>query len=151
MPTTRISLDHDGGSAVGEQAPAFTVTTTTGETVRLPAGKPAVLSFATAWCSPVVETAALAAIARELGPRVAVLGVGVDPSEPLADLDGFAARFGGGYGYVQDGDGTLSTALGVRTLDSTVVLDPGGRIVWRDPGPTDEATLRAALAQAGLA
>jgi hypothetical protein len=73
--------------------------------------------------------------------------VGVDPSEPLAELDAFAARLAGGYGYEQDGDGTLSTALGVRTLDSTVVLDAGGRIVWRDSGPTDEAT----FAQAGLA
>jgi hypothetical protein len=45
----------------------------------------------------------------------------------------------------------LVVASLVSTVDTTVVLDAAGRIVWRDPGPTDEATLRAALAEAGLA
>jgi hypothetical protein len=44
----------------------------------------------------------------------------------------------------------LSGALAIRALDSTVVVDAGGRIVYRDAVPTDEATLRAALAEAGV-
>jgi hypothetical protein len=125
---------------VGEPAPAFTVTTTTGETLRLPAGTSAVLSFATAWCNPVVETAALAAIAREFGPRVAVLGVGVDPTEPLADLDAFAARFGGGYGYVHrphrrlPGLRSHRRALPPRRLHSDNTCPAGMRA---QPDPSD--------------
>jgi Redoxin len=147
-PTAQITLDQPGGWQIGEQAPAVHATTTGGPFI-LPAGKPAILSFAAAWCNPVVETSALARIERDFGERVAILGVGVDPSEPLAELRDFAGRLGAGYGFVHDRDGTLAGALRVRALDSTVVVDATGRIVYRDAVPTNEATLRAALAKAG--
>jgi len=78
-----------------------------------------------------------------------VLGVDIDPAESAADLAAFANRIGARYGHVHDTDGTLSQALTVKALDTTVILDTAGRIVYRDATATDEATLRAAGAGQG--
>ena len=39
----------------------------------------------------------------------------------------------------------------MRALDTTVIIDTGGRVVYRDEVPTDLATLTRALSKAGLA
>ncbi len=56
-----------------------------------------------------------------------------------------------GYQVAQDQGGKLAAAFAVRALDTTVVVNPAGRVVWRDAVPTDTATLQAALRTAGLA
>ena len=102
------------------------------------------------WCGTCIpEAAALDRVERDLGDRVAILGVDADPSDSLDSLQRFVDTVGARYGFVFDGDGTLTQALGVRSLDTTVVVDAAGRIVFRDAGPTNEATLRDALARAG--
>jgi peroxiredoxin len=145
-----VRVDRPGGVRVGDLAAALRVTTTAAGQFRLPAGKPAVLLFMAAWCNPVVEASALQRIDQDLAGRVAILGVDVDPTEPLAALQGFTDRVGVHYGFVQDHDGALAGALGVRAVDTTVVVDGAGRIVYRDAVPTSEATLRAALRSAGV-
>ena len=151
-PTTRIVLASAGGSVMGDQAPAFTATTTTGTSFSLPAGKPAVLFFMAGWCASCIpEATALENIRQDYGDRVAILGVDADPSDSLRSLRGFRDVVGAGYGFVFDRDGTLTQALRARSLDTTVVVDAAGRIVYRDGYPTEEATLREALAKAGLA
>lgn len=150
--TTRIVLASAGGSAVGDAAPAFEVRTTAGTNFALPAGKPAVLFFMAGWCATCFpEATALENLSEELGDQVAILGVSPDPSDSLAAIRDFAGQAGARYGFVHDGDGTLAQALGVRSLDTTVVVDADGRIVWRDSVPTSESALRDALAQAGVA
>lgn len=150
-PTTRIALSSAGGSSVGEQAPSFVATTTAGASFTFPPGRPAVLFFMAGWCGTCIpEAAALDRVERDLGDRVAILGVDADPSDSLDSLQRFADTVGARYGFVFDGDGTLTQALGVRSLDTTVVVDAAGRIVFRDAAPTSEATLRDALAKAGL-
>lgn len=149
--TTRIVLASAGGSAVGDPAPAFEARTTAGTSFALPAGKPAVLFFMAGWCATCFpEATALENLNEELGDRVAILGVSPDPSDSLAAIRDFAGQAGASYGFVHDGDGTLAQALGVRSLDTTVIVDGDGRIVWRDSVPTSEAALRDALAQAGV-
>jgi hypothetical protein len=145
-----VRVDRPGGVRVGEAAAALHVTTLSGGRFRLPAGRPAVLLFMAAWCNPVVEASALQRIDQDLAGRVAILGVDVDPTESLAALQGFTDRVGVHYGFVQDRDGALAGALGVRAVDTTVVVDGAGRIVYHDAVPTDEATLRAALRSAGV-
>lgn len=83
------------------------------------------------------------------GERVAILAVDVDPTEPLPTLTDFAGQAGSRYAYTRDSTASLTPALGVQAMDTTVVLDAAGHIVYRDAVPTDEATLRTALAQAG--
>ena len=141
-----------GGSDVGQKAPSFSVATTTGSTFSLPAGKPAALFFMAGWCgSCLPEAEALAAIDREFGDRVAIVAISADPTDSPDALRRFAGEAAAGYGFVHDKEGALVTAFGVRSLDTTVVVDKAGRIVFRDAVPSDEATLRRSLARAGLA
>ncbi len=150
--TTRIELISAGGSAVGDVAPAFEARTTACTAFALPAGKPAVLFFMASWCATCVpEAAALEAIRADVGDRVDILGVSADPTDSLTTIRDFAEQAGARYGFVHDGDGSLAQALGVRSLDTTVIIDAAGRVVWRDSVPTDEETLRDALAQVGAA
>jgi peroxiredoxin len=147
----RISVQSGGGAAIGDQAPGFSATMINGVQVKLPAGKPTVLLFMATWCRPQVEATALDRLEREFGDRISVLGVDVDPKEPVADLKTFADSVDARYSYVHDTTGVLTTAYAVRAMDTTVVVDAGGRIVYRDGVPSDEATLRGALAAAGIA
>ena len=143
--------DGSGGSGVGSASPDFSIDTISGATFRSPTGKPTVLYFLAGWCSSCVpEAQALDQIERATGDRVAILAVSADPTDSASTLQQFAQFVGSPrYGFALD-DGTLVRRLGVRALDTTIVLDPAGRIVYRDAIPTEESTLRAALARAGL-
>ncbi|MFP5371092.1 MAG: peroxiredoxin family protein, partial [Actinomycetes bacterium] len=55
--SSRIVLASAGGSAVGDVAPSFEVTTTAGTAFALPAGKPAVLFFMAGWCATCIPEA----------------------------------------------------------------------------------------------
>jgi thiol-disulfide isomerase/thioredoxin len=149
--TEEIRLSAQGGSQSGDQAPQFSAVTTAGTSFTLPSGRPTVVFFMASWClSCVAEAQALGRLQEEHGDRVTILGVDVDPRDTLPTVRQFAAEAGVDYGFVRDGDGTLTQALDVRALDTTVVTDRNGRIVFRDAVPTDEETLRAALGEAGL-
>lgn len=144
-------LSDPGSSEVGEPAPQFSVTTTAGTSLDLPTGAPTVMFFMAGWCGTCLpEAAALEQIHQEYGDQVTILGVDADPSDPLDSLRAFIDTAGASYGYVRDGDGTLTRALQVQALDTTIITDSEGTIVYRDAIPTDEATLRLALAEAGL-
>ncbi len=146
----RIEVAAAGGTDVGDRAATFEVTTTAGTSFSMPAGKPAVLFFMAGWCATCVpEATALERIHQDLGDDVAILGVSADPSDTFTAIQNFTGQAGARYGFAHDGDGALSRALQVRSLDTTIVVDAAGRIVFRDGTPTDEATLRKALAQAG--
>jgi cytochrome c-type biogenesis protein len=127
------------------QAAEFTATAIDGSSLAVPKGRPTVLFFMATWCGPDLEASALDRIERD---QVAVVGVDVDPSEPAADLKAFADKIGARYSYVHDTTGALTKAFAVRAMDTTVVIDASGRIVYRDTIPTNEQTLRGALAKA---
>jgi thiol-disulfide isomerase/thioredoxin len=124
--------------------------TLAGGTFRLPAGRPAVVYFMAAWCSSCrAEAQALGRLQRQLGDRAAILAVDVDPSDLEAQTRAFFHAVGDpGYAVARDQDGRLAGAFAVRALDTTVVVDPAGRVVYRDAVSTDLATLKAALAKA---
>jgi peroxiredoxin len=143
-----VTVQRPGGVDVGDQAAEFTATTIDGSAVSVPQSKPTVLFFMAAWCAPVQEASALDRIERDLGGKVVVLSVDVDPSESVSDLKTFAEGIGARYDYVHDVTGELTAAYGVQAVDSTVVIDAAGRIVYRDTTSTDEATLRGALSEA---
>jgi peroxiredoxin len=150
--TSGVALHSRGGFEVGDEAPSFSVVTSAGSRFSLPARKPAAVFFMAGWCGTCIpEAEALAAIDKEFGGRVAIVAVSADPTDSPAALRRFAETAGARYGFVHDKDGTLATAFGVRSLDTTVVVDSEGRIVFRDAVPTDQATLRRALSRAGLA
>jgi peroxiredoxin len=147
----RITLSAQGGRNVGDPAPEFTAPTTNGQDFSLPVDKPAVLFFMAGWCTTCyAEAAALARIELEYGDDVAILAISPDPSDNVDALRQFADQVGARYGFVHDKDGTLTAALGIQALDTTVVVDADGIIVFRDSVPTEEPILREALAKAGL-
>lgn len=146
-----INVQAGGGSAVGDRAAPFTAATINGGQVKVPAGKPVVLLFMATWCAPQLEATALDRVERDLGDKITVLGVDIDPKEPAADLQAFADSIHSRYSYVHDLAGALTAAYKVQAMDSTIVIDAAGRIVYRDTIPTDEATLRAALTKATAA
>jgi thiol-disulfide isomerase/thioredoxin len=152
-----LQVSGPAGAAVGHPSPTVTVPTLAGGAFRLPAGRPAVVYFMAAWCeSCQAEAQALGQLHQRVGDRVAVLAVDADPGDLPAQTQAFFRIIGidvGGPGYqvARDHDGLLVRAFAAQALDTTVVVDPSGRVVYRDAVPTDLATLQAALAKAGLA
>lgn len=148
--SARVDAEGRGTTDVGGQAPAFSVTTLSGATFSFPTGKPTVLFFLAGWCgSCVPEAQALGRIQRDLGDRVAILAVSIDPSETPDTLREFIRAAGSPqYPFAIDAEGTLMRAFNARSLDTTVIAGPTGRIVFRDGIPTGETTLRSAIARA---
>lgn len=135
----------------GGQAPSLEVATVDGGTFTIPAdGRPTVVFFMAGWCATCIpEAEALAAIHRDLGQQVAILAVDADPQDPLSSLRAFIDRVGDpGYAWAHDPNGAAVTAFQVKALDTTVVIDADGTVVYRDAYPTDEDTLRQAIARA---
>lgn len=140
------------GSGVGERAPSFSVTTTSGTSFDFPTGKPTALLFLASGCPTCIEPAiTLNRLERELGDRIAVLGIDINPTDTPADVARFIeAAQNPRYGFAIDGDGQLTLAFGIRAQATVVFTDSAGRIVERLEEQSDPAAFRAALAEAGL-
>lgn len=66
-----------------------------------------------------------------LGDRVQLVSIDVDPvSDSPSAVAAFAARWGGDWPRVLDTDHRLLAAFGIQSLDTTIVLDRGGRVVY---------------------
>jgi thiol-disulfide isomerase/thioredoxin len=111
-------------------------------------GRPTVLYFMAGWClSCVPETQAWDRIKQEVGNRVNVLVISPDPNETEERMLRFKRLAGVGDGllWAIDKGGRLTQALGVVSLDTTIVLDAQGREVYRDGVPTPYSRLRQVL------
>lgn len=153
QPAVALQVGGPAGAAVGKSSPMLVWPTLAGGAFRLPAGWPAVVYFMAAWCSDCQpEAQALGKLQRQLGDRVAILAVDVDPSDLESQTRAFFHTAGDPrYAIARDQDSRLAGAFAVRALDTTVVIDPKGRVVYRDEVPTDLATLGTALAKVGRA
>ena len=75
-----------------------------------------------------------------------VLMVSADPNDTPATIESF--RKAGGIAnlpWAVDEKGEFTRALDVRALDSTVIFDREGEIVYRDARPTERAVLEEKL------
>lgn len=147
-----VDRGEGAGSGTGERAPGFSVTTTSGRPFRFPTGKPTALLFIASDCPTCIAPAiTLNRLERELGDRVAVLGVDINPTDTPADVARFAQRAENPrYGFAIDRDGQLTVAFGIRVQAAVVFSDSEGRIVERLEEESDPAAFRAALVKAGL-
>ncbi|GAC1670005.1 MAG: hypothetical protein NVS9B8_13160 [Candidatus Limnocylindrales bacterium] len=112
-------------------------------------GQPVALYFMASWCGTCVpEAQAWGQIARDGSVQgLQVFVVDVDPVDSPGALAGFRDRYvGGGLHWVFDTDQTLTRAFGVASLDTTVLIDPSGRIAYRNTVPLSVAQLRRAIA-----
>lgn len=134
--TLAVIAGGKNASTVSPQQPttakAFTVTTADGRTITNASlrGRPRVIGFYLAGCAECVDGLnALGAL--ETSRPASTLAVGF--SSGARQLARFASAIGARPAgtYATDQNGTAATALGVTTVDTTVVLDARGRIVWR--------------------
>ena len=135
------------GAAVGDLGPAtpFSIQTLAGETFSLkPRQGPVVLSFIAGWCgSCLAEAEAGGRIVRAFGAKgVRVLAIDADPSDSRGQLEQFINAAGNPpIQFAMDRTSEVTIAYKVRALDTTVIIDREGKIVYRDEWPTDYETL----------
>ena len=101
------------------------------------AGEPLLVNLWATWCAPcVAELPTLQALGeREGGPRV--IAVSQDMA-PRGSVDAFLEQHRLGELEVwHDPDMSLSGALGVQVLPTTILYDAQGREVWRYTGDLD--------------
>lgn len=112
----------------GAEAPDFTLTTLTGETVRLAdlRGRPVVINFWSTWCQPCRQEHPLLQRAPDLYPAVAFVGV-VYQDDPAAARR-YLAREPVSYPQLVDPGGKVAIALGVTGVPETFFLSPEGTI-----------------------
>ena len=149
--STLVSVHGPTATGIGSTAPTFTAPTVSGAAFVYPTQKPTLLYFMAGWCGTCVpEAQALARLQPSVGNRAALVAVDADPSDSWSSLRSFARSVGSpGYSFAKD-NGQVDAAFGVNSLDTTIVLDASGRVVYRNIGGLDDAGLRAALAKAGV-
>jgi thiol-disulfide isomerase/thioredoxin len=148
-----VPLSDTVGAQLGEIAPDFTVPTLDGGTYTLAdqRGKPTIVFFMAYWCGTCIpEAQALARLQQEYGDRISIIALDVDPTSTPEALARFKqAADDGPYTWAFDTDQRVTQVYEVRSLDTTVILDADGRVVYRDAFITPYQTLREALAQIG--
>ncbi|HLF57565.1 MAG TPA: TlpA disulfide reductase family protein [Thermoanaerobaculia bacterium] len=137
---------------VGPPVPDFRLPTADGRDLG-PAdlrGRVVLYEFWATWCAPChiqVE------ILRKLYPELTRRGVefvGIASGEPPEVVLEHLERSPSPYPIVLDAEDRVGAAMDVLGLPTLVVADRAGRVVWRNTGLVDEATLRDAFAAAGL-
>lgn len=137
----------------GEIAPEYRFTDLEGRTYALSElrGKPVIITTMAAWCvSCAQEHAELRRIHDEYNggrhdePRVFILSIDMDPQDTPQALREFQARYGGNWSFAMDTD-DAARKFDIRLLDTTIVLDPEGRVVYHDTRPTTYQQFKNAL------
>lgn len=143
-----------GSSGTGGLAPDFSIKTTSwsgGQDFVLSQqrGKPVALYFVAWWCFTCIpEAQAWGNIYREAGDKVEILIIDVWPDSDEEKLSQFKeVAQGGDHLWAIDKDFAAVNALGVRSLDTTIIIDAEGKIVYKDGVPTSEGKLREELAK----
>ncbi len=102
---------------------------------------PVVVNFFASWCSNCQpELSALAAIARDPGTGVTVLGVDSDDQKPLA-AQAMLATAHASYPVAVDPKAQVSTQYLVTALPATYFIGRDGRVVGAAFGPQSTAQL----------
>jgi len=142
---TPTQAPADAAPGAGPPAPDFTVPTLQGDTFTLSAqrGKPVVLFAMAYWCGTCVpEAQALAQLHRRYGDRVRIVALDVDPSSTPETLQQFRKWVGEpDYVWAFDRDNRVVQAYQIRSLDTTIIINQAGEIVYTDAYPTPIETL----------
>jgi len=148
--------------AVGTTAPNFTLKTPQGQRVSLSQyrGKAVLLEFFATWCPHCnAEAPHLRTIGNSLPKRSAILSVNAD-GEGAPSVFAFHRYYGLPYPALVDPSsqpgsfnspgaaGPVSTKYQVEAFPTFYVIDPQGRITWRDDGEQPDTLLRQQLQQA---
>ncbi len=75
-----------------------------------------------------------------------MLMIATDPNDTPETIEGFRQRAGiAPLPWAVDENGEVSRAMGANALETTVILDREGEVVFRDAESTDYETLRREL------
>ncbi len=144
--------DIPGNIANGESAPDFTVRTMGGGQFALAdhAEQPTLILFMASWCySCIYEAQNLGQVYAQYKDRgLNVIALDVQEGDTDADLQAFREAAGNpDYVWAFDDKYAVAQAYNVRTLDTTVLIDQAGKVVYYDQRPTPlEPLLQAAMA-----
>ena len=107
--------------------------------------QPVVVNIWASWCTPcIAEMPAFDQVHRQLGDRVAIVGVTDDREDSAREL---AAETGVTYPLYRDPERTLLPARGLSNLPATYCVDPDGTIAEVHQGPLDADELTAMIDQ----
>jgi cytochrome c biogenesis protein CcmG, thiol:disulfide interchange protein DsbE len=128
-------------SSGGGKAPAFSLETLAGRSVRLGnfAGRPILINFWATYCAPCRREMPLIQQTAAQHPRMVVLLV--DERDDLHAATQFVAQLHIASTTVFDGDGTVGDAYGISGLPTTFFIFPDGTIEGRYIGETNAGTL----------
>jgi thiol-disulfide isomerase/thioredoxin len=144
--------DISGNIAGGQPAPDFTVRTMGGGQFALAEHRdqPTMILFMASWCvSCIYEAQNLAEVhARYKERGLNIIALDVQDGDTDADLQAFRESAGNpDYVWAFDDSYAVTQAYNVRTLDTTVLIDQAGNVVYYDQRPTPlEPLLQAAMA-----
>lgn len=135
--------------ATADNAPAtLRITLLDGREIRLADVNrgPLLVNFWATSCAPCVrELPALAALHHELQPKgVEVLAIAM-PYDPPARVLDFQRRFTIPYMIALDLNADAVRAFAPPAIPYSVLIAPGGKVVWRKLGELDVPALRAEL------
>jgi len=131
-----------------KKAPDFQIATLDGSAFSLSAqqGKPVVLFFMSSngCANCAIEARELAKLHETYASRnLQILGIDMDPGATVDSLGYFRQVANGTkLQWALDTGSRVTLAYGVRALDTTLVIDPAGRIVYRTDGPTNYDALK---------
>ena len=144
-----VALSDTVGANLGEVAPDFSVPTLDGGEYTLAAfdGKPRVLFAMAYWCTTCLpEARALAQLEPDFGDRISILALDVDPSSTPTALAQFKAAVGDpDYAWAFDAGQQVTNLYQIAALDTTLILDQNGHVVYRDAYPTNYTTLKTTI------
>ena len=142
----------------GRQAPPFTLAVlhpgegplarSPGDTIRLSdlAGKVVVVNFWASWCLPCrTEHAALSEAARYYADKqTQFIGV-LYNDQPAAGLGWIAEMGGMTYPGVTDVESRTAIDYGLYGVPETFIIDPKGRVAYKNLGPVTASVLRRVI------
>jgi peroxiredoxin len=134
----------------GPVAPDWTLETLEGGTFHLAEheGKVVVMFFMASWCSScVLEARALAQLHEQYADQgLIVVAINVEPEKNTAALSQFrAVSNDAAYTWVFDNEYKVTKLYAVKALDSTIIIDRGGRIAYTDGFLTPFETLETEI------
>ena len=139
--STGITVKSDSSASATD----FTVPTLDGGTFTLSAqrGKPVVMFIMASWCAICYKEAEeLAKLFERYKDRISILALDIDPLSTQEDLASFKERVGNpDYTWAFDRGGNVARNYKIKALDTTIIFDKNGQIVFTDLRSTSYRTL----------
>jgi len=140
---------QQGPIVIGQEVPAFSVTTFDGESYHTAEmrGKVIVLNFWASWCTPCEAEAAELEQAWQLyRERGDVVFLGVDYVDTEPEARAYLEKFAISYPNGPDLRTTISQLFRIRGVPETYIIDREGRLAYQKIGPfTSLAEIQAAV------